>query len=1002
MPLATEKPPRLASPEAEAELPAIPAADPSLLRVLAPYAVAVALTLVFYAPLFLPGSYFKMGDYFVQYSPNCEYSARRIWAGHLPEWTSELLGGYPFLSDPQTAVFYPPNFILGALFPRCARSSVMDMYLFLHVAATAAGAVFLARSLGLGGIASVGVAVVAALNGFNVMHLGHVSITEMLACGIWGLAFIARGVRRNRALYFAVAGLFFACAALLGHPQMALFVYAAAAAGGGALAVVHALRARSPQLGFRLAGLVAVALLIGAAGAAAQILPTRELLKVGSRFFGEVTFEQALANALPMRDVFGLWFPNLYHTIVWRLPPEFRHMSVAFKWAPEEPWEYLHHFGMVAFGLGLLGWLANLRRSLAHILFFGALALVIGATGKDGGIYPLLYHHLPGFQKIRIPGRLLWPAIVCWSLLAGLGVESVVSRLADRRLRRRALAALGMIVLLGLAGVSILVLTRLRIGSWVGAFTRLFVTDADFIYGQVRHPREVRLDIAHQIGVAAMTFAFCIVWLAAAAVRRKPSPWLGAAAVGALLLDLGVYGFHRNISRVGYPITDPVMSMFRALPPDIPGRLLGLNLGPEDLRNTALLSDYEYVRAYCNVYIRWQMPFLPAEQFSHGNLEQEKRQNVYNVSHLAFRTQYREAVIRGTPQKLLDAEWVEIGKPDPARQEHLTWETNTLLLLKSITVLTSCVNAEQTPDGTEMAQLQLLGRDNEVLTTYPLRLGIETQRWNAPIPAGVAAQAKPSLAFRYPANKQDFPNGAFFVSAFDIQLSAPVTRVRLMALPSPAYLCVSHIQIEDAKRSRTRLGLEGVGHRLISSRHPEWSVIDRFGAMGNAWLVPQGKSISYAGDYGDVKEHYASAGFNPRRTVLLNAEQVSQRDASAQSAPNPEGFAGQVSFVRKRPERLRIKTESNQPGWLLVSNTWYPGWTASVDGKPSPVVQADGSLSAVAVPAGKHNVHLDYRTPSLQLGMLISGFVWFGTIVYILVAPGISFRRGRQSAAAKR
>jgi len=88
-----------------------------------------------------------------------------------------------------------------------------------------------------------------------------------------------------------------------------------------------------------------------------------------------------------------------------------------------------------------------------------------------------------------------------------------------------------------------------------------------------------------------------------------------------------------------------------------------------------------------------------------------------------------------------------------------------------------------------------------------------------------------------------------------------------------------------------------------------------------------------------------------------------------------------------RPERLTLTAEAPAPCWLVVTDTWYPGWTATLDGKPVPVQRANYAMRAVRLPAaGRHTVVMTYGSRSLRLGLglgLAAAILWLAAAVML-------------------
>jgi hypothetical protein len=102
-------------------------------------------------------------------------------------------------------------------------------------------------------------------------------------------------------------------------------------------------------------------------------------------------------------------------------------------------------------------------------------------------------------------------------------------------------------------------------------------------------------------------------------------------------------------------------------------------------------------------------------------------------------------------------------------------------------------------------------------------------------------------------------------------------------------------------------------------------------------------------------------------------------------SPGTQGCQKQAlaSFDRLEvsPNRVEISVHASSDGWLVLSNVWYPGWQATIDGIGVPIERANYLFQAVAVPAGEHMVQFSYRPRSFYLGAVISllaviGLLW--------------------------
>jgi len=76
--------------------------------------------------------------------------------------------------------------------------------------------------------------------------------------------------------------------------------------------------------------------------------------------------------------------------------------------------------------------------------------------------------------------------------------------------------------------------------------------------------------------------------------------------------------------------------------------------------------------------------------------------------------------------------------------------------------------------------------------------------------------------------------------------------------------------------------------------------------------------------------------------------------------------------VRVGPRSLSATVVAPRPGLAVVLDPFYPGWTATLDGRPAAVLRADYAFQAVVVPAGRHALRLEYRNRLLPVGAAVS------------------------------
>ncbi len=148
--------------------------------------------------------------------------------------------------------------------------------------------------------------------------------------------------------------------------------------------------------------------------------------------------------------------------------------------------------------------------------------------------------------------------------------------------------------------------------------------------------------------------------------------------------------------------------------------------------------------------------------------------------------------------------------------------------------------------------------------------------------------------------------------------------------------------------------------------------------LPRAWLVGAAQTANDQTALNAMK----SASFDPGAVAYV-----------ADSLPFPvQGGTGEVVFTAREPERIVLSVNAPVDTLLVLSEVYYPGWRAFIDGVETPILRADYALGAVPVRAGAHQIEIIFDPWSVKVGIAISA------ITLTLVVFGITVTTRKQEA----
>jgi hypothetical protein len=136
----------------------------------------------------------------------------------------------------------------------------------------------------------------------------------------------------------------------------------------------------------------------------------------------------------------------------------------------------------------------------------------------------------------------------------------------------------------------------------------------------------------------------------------------------------------------------------------------------------------------------------------------------------------------------------------------------------------------------------------------------------------------------------------------------------------------------------------------------------------NQWVEQQ--------DIGSSIDAMADPLFDPEKSAVV----VGLADGTT-----PNEGRGVVEVLNYEQESVHISVTSEGGGLLVLTDAYYPGWRATVDGDQSTIYQTDGYFRGVLVPPGQHLVEYRFEPGSLTFGVAMTAFGLFFLLILLVV-----------------
>ena len=861
-------------------------------------------------------------------------------------WDPLLAGGYPMIADPQVMAWYPPALLLSFV-PGGWNIFVISAYVL--ASCFTYGYVFTVTESRMAALAS---GMIYGMCGFMMAHLGHTTIIHVAAwlpLLIWSIEMLRRKVTLE---WVAIGVIAVACCMLAGHLQIVSYSLLFAAA----YALVFGWNA--PVGRRRFYSVYALVVVLGLGLTAIQMLPAIELARFSTR--SNFSFSDFASYSLPYKHLLLLLFPASFGGL-----PRYGSTPYFGAWNLTEMSSYV---GLLSLMLAALGVIAGRGRAFIIFWLCAGVVVLLMALGDATPLAYLLYQ-LPVIGKFRAPSRHVFELAFVLSVLAGFGIAAVLRQQVSRR----------SLLVIVIAGAVIMAGGFLLLRSTPIVDARPWANPA----------------LAIPLILFAAAVVLLIFW------HEQPASFLRQSLVLILLgLDLSSFGWFYAWHDFAPPkevlappaivqtykdaLNTPRQRMVSAR-----GTLAGLEELPPNLSRVWGISNANGYGPLTLSTVTDLLSLLPDSSLAPQ--WRERQNQSLNLAAVRYVFLPANNELPGDDGVIWEQDdmniWLGAGCNEPPRNS-IKFQSAVSSPASRVALVTRLACSTGILDGEEVARL--IVRDSTgVSQTFAIKAGQHTSEWAYDCP-NVKPGMKHSRAqiFRtFEARMYDSAcEGHFYKTELLLEKPVQSPQIELQWVGQRGAMSLEKISLGSDERwtPLNALSEVGSGWRLASGTN-NVSVYENTTVLPRAWLATEAVSMKPVEILKAIKTSVLPNGkpFRPAHTVL-----VEQR-LDPITNPDSSGYAyvGSVTDTT-----MEVRTSSGSESFLVTSDTWYPGWQATIDGVPASILRANYALRGVRVPAGRHLVKFEYRPKMFYAGGVVSGV----SLLALLGILALSLRQSRR------
>jgi hypothetical protein len=265
------------------------------------------------------------------------------------------------------------------------------------------------------------------------------------------------------------------------------------------------------------------------------------------------------------------------------------------------------------------------------------------------------------------------------------------------------------------------------------------------------------------------------------------------------------------------------------------------------------------------------------------------------------------------------------------------------------------------PDGDAVAELTVTDT-NGVKSVYPLRAGHEIAEWRTREPGSVIAHRPIETAATVTVDDETKTRGTLGYAAIPLAHRTQIAQVEIRHVNSIGQTVLYGVGLFDAAEGDVDQLTREDRYREVY-RDGDIAIYENPSAYPRAFVVPEAVVVS---DGNAALSQLRDGPLDPRRQVVIEDQPTIGTGPFAATPPNS------AAIVAEGSSRVDVQASAPGGGFLVLTDAYYPGWRAYVDGDEVPILRADYLFRAVAIGPGDHAISFIFAPPSIEKGAELS------------------------------